>query len=245
MLERVVYVEAGMKWPVSSVAIERRNVDLKSQFIEGLLLSEREAIVRAATPCRFPANSVIVEQGRLGNHLFLLTSGRARHFIVSETGRKILLNWLVAGDIVGCHVGLASPVPSLFGAETVKNCDALVWDRATIRSLIARYPRILDNGLSIAGHYLAWFLAAHVALTCHTARQKLAHVLACLSKGIGQRVPNGFVLDVTNEELAYTANVNFFNVSRLLSQWQRQGILQKSRGKILLRSPQRLFVHAV
>ena len=135
MLEGVEYVEVGMNRLVSSVATEGGNVDLKSQFIEGLLPSEREEIVRAATPCRFHAKSVIVEQGRLGNQLFLLTSGRARHFIVSETGRKILLNWLVAGDIVGCHVGLSSTVPSLFGAETVSDCNALTWNRATIRRL--------------------------------------------------------------------------------------------------------------
>lgn len=231
-----------MKRPVSSVATERRNVDLKSQFLERLRLSEREAIVRAATPRRFPANSVIVEQGRMGSHLFLLTSGRARHFIVSETGRKILLNWLVPGDIVGCHAGLASPVPSLFGAEAVKECGALVWDRATIRSLIARYPKLLDNGLLIATSYFTWFLAAHEALTCHTARQRLAHVLVTLAKGIGQQVPDGFELDVTNEELAYSANVTLFTVSRFVSQWQRQGFVRKGRGKILLHSPEPLFV---
>ncbi len=242
MLERIVYVEVGMKRPVSSVATERRYVDLKSQFLEGLPPSEREAIVRAATPCRFPANSVIIEQGRLGDHLFLLTSGRARHFIVSETGRKILLNWLVAGDIVGCHAGLASAVPSLFGVETVKHCDALVWDRATIRSLIARYPKLLDNGLMIATSYFTWFLAAHEGLTCHSARQRLAHVLVTLAKGIGRQVPDGFELDVTNEELAYSANVTMFTISRFVSQWQRQGFVRKGRGKILVRSPERLFV---
>ena len=44
-----------------------------------------------------------------------------------------------------------------------------------------------------------------------------------------------------NEELADEANVNPFTVSRLLSDWQRKGILTKRRGKVLLRSPQRLF----
>jgi len=235
-------VEVGMNRPVFSVATERGNVDLKSKFIEELLSSEREAIVRAATPCRFPANSVIVEQGRLGNHLFLLTSGRARHFIVSETGRKILLNWLVAGDIVGCHAGLASPVPSLFGAETVNDCCALAWNRVTIRGLFARYPRLLENGLLIATSYFTWFLAAHESLTCHSARQRLAHVLVTLAKGIGQQVPDGFELDVTNEELAYSANITLFSVSRFLNQWQRQGFVRKGRGNILLHSPERLFV---
>ena len=218
--------------------------DLRSRFVEGLSPSERESILNAATPRRFHAKSVVVDQGRVGNHLFLLTIGRARHFFITETGQKILLNWLVPGDIFGAYAGLVTPVPSLFGAETVKDCVALAWDRATFRGLVARYPRLLDNGLLIATSYLTWFLAAHEALTCHPARQRLAQVLISLAKGIGQKVSGGFELDVTNEELAYLANVTLFTVSRLLSQWQRQGVVLKSRGKVLLRSPERLFVHA-
>jgi CRP-like cAMP-binding protein len=103
---------------------------------------------------------------------------------------------------------------------------------------------LLDNGLLIATTYFTWFLAAHEALACYPARQRLAQVLVSLAKGIGQKVSDGFELDVTNEELAYSANVNLFTVSRFLNQWQRQGVVVKSRGKVLLRSPERLFVHA-
>ena len=151
--------------------------DLRSHFVEGLSPSALEEILNAATLRQFLAKSVVVEQGRLGNHLFLLAIGRARHFFTTETGQKILLNWLVPGDIFGAYAGLARPVPSLFGAETVKDCCALVWDRATIRDLVTQYPRLLDNGLLIATNYLTWFLAAHEALTCHPARQRLAQFL--------------------------------------------------------------------
>jgi CRP-like cAMP-binding protein len=218
--------------------------DLRSRFVEGLSPSALEAILNAATLRRFLAKSVVVEQGRLGNHLFLLTIGRARHFFTTESGQKILLNWLVPGDIFGAYAGLVTPVPSLFGAETVKDCCALAWDRVTFRGLVARYPRLLDNGLLIATSYLSWFLAAHEALTCHPARQRLAQVLITLAKGIGQKVSDGFELDVTNAELAYSANVTLFTVSRFLSQWQRQGVVRKGRGKVLLRSPERLLGHA-
>jgi CRP-like cAMP-binding protein len=218
--------------------------NLRSLFVEGLSPSTRESILKAATPRRFLAKSVVVDQGRIGNHVFLLTIGRARHFFITETGQKVLLNWLVPGDIFGAYAGLVTPVPSLFGAETVKDCSTLAWDRATIRGLIARYPRLLDNGLLIATNYLTWFLASHEALTFHPARQRLAQVLVTLAKGIGKKVSDGFELDVTNEELAHSANVTLFTVSRFLRQWHRQGVVRKGRGKVLLRSPERLLVHA-
>ena len=59
---------------------------------------------------------------------------------------------------------------------------------------------------------------------------------------IGERVSGGVELDVTNEELANAANLTHFTASRLLSAWQRHNVVKKSRGKILLRHPARLFM---
>jgi CRP-like cAMP-binding protein len=85
------------------------------------------------------------------------------------------------------------------------------------------------------------YLAAQVAMTCHDARQRLAHILINLANGIGEKVAGGVLLDATNEELASAANMTLFTVSRLLSEWARQGLIAKSRGKVLLRSPERLL----
>jgi CRP-like cAMP-binding protein len=114
-----------------------------------------------------------------------------------------------------------------------------------MRDLLARYPRLHDNALFLAGDYLSWFHASHMALISHTARQRLARVLTSLAHGIGHKVPGGIELDITNEELANAANVTPFTASRLLSEWQRNGAVSKRRGSIVLSAPQRLFLHEV
>jgi CRP-like cAMP-binding protein len=48
------------------------------------------------------------------------------------------------------------------------------------------------------------------------------------------------MLNINNEELANQANVTIFTVSRLLSDWQRKGLLVKSRGKVVIRSQEAL-----
>ena len=80
-------------------------------------------------------------------------------------------------------------------------------------------------------------------MTCRSAQERLAYVLVNLAEGIGQKIPDGIQLDVRNEELANEANVTPFTASRILGEWQRQGILRKTRGKILLSSPKRLLQH--
>jgi CRP-like cAMP-binding protein len=82
-------------------------------------------------------------------------------------------------------------------------------------------------------------------LACHIARLRLAQALVNLARDIGGNIREGIEIAVTNEDLANAANVTPFTASRLLSEWNRRGALTKSRGKILLRFPQRLFTREV
>jgi len=213
-----------------------------SGFLKGLMPSELKIVLTAAKAQPFPAKSVIAHQEAPARSLFLLTQGRARHSCITPDGRKVILFGLVPGDIFGSAALLSQPSDYLVSTETVKNSCVLRWDRNTIRGLAAECPKLLENALSTASDYLTWYLATHLALIYPSARVRLAHVLSNLANGIGHQVPRGMELDVTNEELANAANLTVFTVSRILSQWQRQGAIVKNRGKVVVRSRDKLFL---
>jgi CRP-like cAMP-binding protein len=216
----------------------------KSPFLDGLAPRELDEVLGASRECRFLAGTVLASQDTPANSLFLLLRGRARFFFLTPNGRKIVLMWLPVGEVIGGAALQSRPSNYIVSTETVKDSTILVWDRPAIRRLAIRYPRLLDNALNMAAEFLTFYVATHVAFTCHTAAQRLAAILVNLAQGIGQKVPTGMELDVTNEELAQAANVTNFTASRLISQWQKQGALVKTRGKILLRSPGKLFLTA-
>lgn len=228
-----------------AAGIARKPSGLNSRFFEGLASSELDVIWAAAKERRYLANSVITNQGSAADHLFLLTSGRARHFFITPEGQKTLLFWLTPGEIFGGVAFLSKAKDYLLSTEALKDSSVLVWDHSSIRGLAARYPRLAENALLIASDYLAWYLADHLALTCQTARERLAQVLVYLSGVIGQRVHDGVEFDATNEELASAANITPFTACRLLGQWQSDRAILKRRGKILLRSPERLFLNVL
>ena len=216
--------------------------NLRLRFFMGLTPVEIKTIVSAATQRRYLANSVVVNQEHPADQLFLLTSGRARYFYITPDGRKTILMWIPPGEMFGGSALLYQPSEYLVSTEAVRPISVLVWDRATVQDLVARYPILANNALLVMFDYLVAYRAIHVSMTCHSAQQRLANVLANLATGIGRKVPQGIELDVHNEELANEANVTPFTASRMLGEWQRQGILRKSRGKILLRFPERLFL---
>jgi CRP/FNR family transcriptional regulator, nitrogen oxide reductase regulator len=96
----------------------------------------------------------------------------------------------------------------------------------------------MENALLISFDYVAASGAAHASLICNSAPQRLAHVLAHLAHGIGQKVPGGIELDVRNEELANEAHISLFTAAEQVA---AQGILVKRRGKVLLLFPGRLL----
>ena len=117
----------------------------------------------------------------------------------------------------------------------------LSWDRAVILDLAHRYPLLLHNALSVGAGYLDLYIAAHAALVSDSARQRLASVLVRLTDAIGQEVPGGVELEVTNEELASAANITLFTASRIMSEWQADHSVTKRRGRIILHSPNQLL----
>jgi CRP-like cAMP-binding protein len=158
--------------------------DLSSRFLQGLTQPERESVLAAAKERRLRANSIVTNQGDPADSFFVLTKGCARHFFTTEEGQEILVFWFTVGDVFGGSALLPEPWPYLLSTEVVEDSCALVWRRSEIRDLVARYPRLQENALSIASEYLAWFHASHTALISHTDRGRVGRVLTSLAQSI-------------------------------------------------------------
>jgi len=214
-------------------------------LFSGLPRTDLDSILSLARHRQFRASSVITHEGDAAERFFLLTSGQGRQFVTTTEGRKILLYWLTAGQVFGGVAMLSTPIQYLASTELQSNSCAFMWDRQTMRNLVSRYPKLLDNALSIAAtEHFAWAIAAHVSLSTDDARGRIAHLLVSLACGIGKATPAGLELQITNEDLASGANVTPFTVSRTLREWQRAGVVTKGRGKIMLRRPELLVASA-
>ncbi len=236
--------DSGARRAMTTSEIIARVNELAPKFLEGLAPSELAAVLAAATPRRFHARSLIASEGHRADKLFLMIEGLARTFVTTRKGEKIVTLWIPPGAPAGCRVLLSRPQHYLMSTESVTDSVALMWGRSAILPFVKRYPRLLENALLIASDYVETYQDLHVASSSDSAGQRVARVLGNLAKGIGQRGFEGTVLNISNEELANEANVTIFTVSRLLSEWQRKDLLVKSRGSVVIRSPEELVRRA-
>jgi CRP-like cAMP-binding protein len=216
---------------------------LRSQFLAGLSPTDRKVILSGASQRHFAARAVITHHGHPAEQLYLLSKGLVRFFFVTDQGKKILFRWIGPGDVFGGRAMLSSPSNYLFSTESVSEISTFVWTRPAIRSLVTQHPLLLENALLTASDHFDWQLTSYLGLACLTARQRVAQILITLARTVGQSVPGGVSLRITNEELASAANVTPFTASRLVSQWQRERALVKRRGQVLVVSPERMRFH--
>jgi CRP-like cAMP-binding protein len=109
----------------------------------------------------------------------------------ASQGQKITVLRFAPGDIFGGATFLFKAVEYLLSTEADSNITALEWDRAAIRSLGERFPRLHENGGLIAYAYLAGYTQRLVAATCKSAPQRLAEALMNHANEIGRRGPDG------------------------------------------------------
>jgi CRP-like cAMP-binding protein len=219
----------------------RENVEMPSLFA-GLTSEQTKLIIQSAEIRKVLATDTIVNAGSSATELFHLSQGTAKYFRVTRGGDEVLLWWLSRGDTFGIGTLLTEELQYIATAEAVDNCELLVWKKDQIRQLADRYPLLTENALHIVLYYLAAYADRVVGLITETAEERLARTLLQLSYRVGSVQSGGVELAITNEALSRLANVSPFTASRQLKKWHRAGVINKSRKKIHLASPESLLL---
>jgi CRP-like cAMP-binding protein len=167
---------------------------------------------------------------------------RTVKYILTENGSEVILLWIVPGDIIGLVSLLANPPNYMANGTTVTESEFLVWDHITIRRLARTYPRLTEKGFRLALNYLGHFFKRHASVMTKSAESRLAHALLQLATDAGQVQQSGVAIDITNEQLSSLSDISPFTASRLLSKWERDGMLSKQRGRVTLLAPESLMM---
>jgi CRP-like cAMP-binding protein len=211
------------------------------QLFTGLGKPETSVILAAAVRRNFKTSQVLVRTAEPATRLFLIETGSVDYFVLTEKGREILLRRLSPGNIFGVAAFLSEPTGYMGTARTASESGILIWEHPVIQQLAQSYPQLTENALRTALRYLALYAKRHIGLVSNVAQDRLAYALNSLGSRTGHALPRGVEVTIKNEDLASLADVSIFTASRLLKDWERKGAVEKSRGKVLIRCPEKLL----
>ena len=206
---------------------------------------ELEEILREARSARHPKNSVIFAQGEDAHSFFLLLHGHVRAAKTTPTGEQIVVRYVAPGETFGLAmaIGLAQ-YPAT--ATAVDDSVVLAWPTAAWPRLVQQFPALATNTLQTVGTRLQESHTRVLEISTQQVEQRVAHALLRLAKQSGKKLDHGIEIDfpISRQDIAQMTGTTLHTVSRILSGWESQGLVESGRQRIILREPHRIFVLA-
>ncbi len=83
-------------------------------------------------------------------------------------------------------------------------------------------------------------------LATERVERRVARALLRLASQAGRRLADGVLIDLplSRQEIAEMTGTTLFTVSRLLSEWERRGMIDAGRERVVIRNPHELVLIA-
>jgi CRP/FNR family transcriptional regulator len=180
---------------------------------------------RAVTK-RYTTGELIFSEGDACAGLYVIESGNVRIFKTSAGGREQVLTIERAGNsIAELPVFDGGNYPA--SAAAASQCSLLFVSRNDFRTLCLEHPEVALKVLRMVGLRLRRLVGIIEELSFSTIRHRLAALLLRLAREAGHRSGRAqFELTVSNQELASQIGTVRELVSRNLSRFQAEGLIQ-------------------
>lgn len=200
-------------------------------------------ILDAATPQRFDAGVAIFNEGQAVERFFLLLDGHIRVVRTTPGGDQIIALHIAPGQLFGIGAALGrTTYPAT--AMAADPCLALAWPNRLWNTFIERYDGFATETYKVVGERVGEMNNRIVELATQQVEQRVACAILRLVTQTGRKVEGGIEigLPITRQNISDMTGTTLHTVSRLLSGWEKDGIVLSERRKIIVTAPHRLVL---
>lgn len=181
----------------------------------------------------------------IAHRLYLVQTGEVKLIKHSAGGQAVILQVFGAGETFG---GIASLVGQKYPATAQAQTDVTVLSVSgeTFRQIVHRYPDIAFSIIRVMGTRMMETQEQVRQLVAERVERRLARMLLKLADQVGVPVDEGVRIDmpITRQDLAEMTGTTLETVSRTVSRWRRDGIVEAGREEITITHPHGLVLIA-
>ncbi len=199
------------------------------------------ALLDAASLRQTARGITLFHQGDPPDNLLQVVSGMVKMTQIGGDGAQTTLRIMGPGELLGC-VAVFQQFPYPATATTLEETVVLSWRAASFFELLKQHPAIYDSMLRIVGTRAREMVQRVVDVSAKRAEQRIAIALLRLAAQTGAEIEDGAEIGspVSRNDLSEMAAATYFTVSRILSGWQKRGIVKSGRRRIVIASVARL-----
>jgi CRP-like cAMP-binding protein len=207
-------------------------------LLRGLGSRELAGVAQAAKSCQVESRQYFFRQGANADSVYVLLRGRVKLTQATPEGTRVVLRFIGPGElfaVMATFEGQVYPV----SAQAVRWCRALCWNGPAIATLIESYPRIGLNAVRELTAQLQDLRERYLELATERVERRVAHALINLVRQAGWQTEDGLLIDMplSRQDLAEMTGTTLYTVSRILSGWQRDGLIEAGRQRVSILQP--------
>ena len=204
-----------------------------------------EQLIRSCTVREFQRDAMLFTQGEKAEVVYAVLSGQFRLIQHTLDGQDVALSVFAAGDLIGM-VAVIGDEEYPGSCQTADDAVVLAMPGTTIRALIYQHPQFAIKVVHLLAQRLHEAHDHIRELTAERVERRLARAVLRLAKKVGIKTTQGIRLDMplSRQDLAELCGTTLYTVSRILSEWQRDGLVELGREAVTLNRPHSLVLIA-
>lgn len=201
------------------------------------------AILDQAISRRYAEGAAIFEKGAAADRFFMLLDGYVRVIHLTATGEQVTALHIPAGQLLGIARAIGRetyPATALTATESI----VLSWPTRLWDTFAAEYEGFATETNKTVGKRMTEIHNRVVEMSTQQVEQRVANALLRLINQTGRRVSDGIEIDfpITRQDLSELTATTLHTASRLLSAWEKQGLVQSKRKRIKVLDPHALVM---
>jgi CRP/FNR family transcriptional regulator, nitrogen oxide reductase regulator len=202
-------------------------------------------VLAEARSIRFAKGAMVFEQGAQADLFFLLVHGRVRAYRLTPDGQQIVLRFVGPGELFGIAMAIGSPTYPANAVAVVESV-AIVWPVSAWKALAARFPALALSTMQTMGGRLQEAHTRMTEMATEEVARRVAHTLLRLAQQAGRKTKEGVLIDfpISRQDIAEMSSTTLHTVSRIMSAWEQEGLVESGRQRVLLRDPHRIHLIA-
>lgn len=202
-------------------------------------------IVKLANKQVWSEGDTIFVMGSPAEQFFLLLDGSIRVVRLTPAGDQVVPLHIPAGQLFGIAPALGLKV---YPAEAMAaaDCVTLAWPARVWIEFTQRYEGFASETWKTIGGRMEELHVRIDELSTQAVEQRVASVLLRLVNQYGRKIDEGIEITfpITRATIAEMTGATLHTVSRLLSAWEKQGIVASKRKHITVTAPHQMVLIA-
>lgn len=200
-----------------------------------------EEIHKISTINFFKKGSIIFMEGEKGEAIYFVKSGKVKISKTSSIGKEYIIKIMEKGDVFAesvLFVGGEYPAT----AEAIEDSEVIMLKNQDIENLILKNSKIALSIIKLMAKRLKNVAVIIENLALRDSIGRTASVLLTFAKERGINTKEGILLNLNlnRQDLANIVGTSRENVTRILSQMDKEGIIHLDRQKIIIKDIERL-----